>query len=345
MRGELSVPSEALESALSNNNCFNGKRMRSKAIWITWESQVRNRSISRNLGIRLFELNYGGARLIRYGVCLYKTASLLIRERPSVIFSSNPSIVLALFLLHMKALFRYRYIIDAHFIGVMAYEKGQAFQRILDYCNRTADMVIVTNSEHADHVTKIGGKAFVCEDPLPEFPDGIARIEKGQGKWVFFICSFDADEPYKEVFEAAKYLLKDGFTFYVSGNYAKAEIKPEDYPYIKFLGYVPYSTFYSYLISCDVVMDLTSCDNCLICGAYEAMAAEKALVTSNTEAIRNYFTHGAVYTDHQPEDMAKAIRIAYNNRDRVPDEIRQWKTVARRNLLEKIAVLKKYADM
>jgi glycosyltransferase involved in cell wall biosynthesis len=205
-------------------------------------------------------------------------------------------------------------------------------------------MVIVTNTEHADHITKIGGNAFVCEDPLPCLPDGITMLAKSMRKSILFICSFDVDEPYKEAFVAAKYLLNDGFTFYVSGNYNKVKINPEDYAYINFLGHVPYSLFYSYLISSDIILDLTACENCLVCGAYEAMAAEKPLVTSDTKALRNYFTHGTKFTKHDPESITRSIRNAYENKDNLSDQIRQWKIVAHNNIMKKMAALMKFVN-
>jgi hypothetical protein len=48
-------------------------------------------------------------------------------------------------------------------------------------------------------------------------------------------------------------------------------------------------------------------DNCLVCGAYEAVAVERPLVTSDTKALRAYFNRGTVYSDHTPESLAAAI--------------------------------------
>jgi glycosyltransferase involved in cell wall biosynthesis len=315
-----------------------------KAIWITWETQVRNRSMAKALEVELFEFVYSGNRVIRYVLNVLKTMKVLIAERPRVVFSSNPSVVLALILLHLKVLLRYRYAVDAHFIGVMAFDKGHFFQRVLDYCNRRADMVIVTNEEHADHIRKIGGCPFVCEDPLPEFPEDASTIEEGLRGSILFICSFDPDEPYREVFDAAKFLLKDNLTVYVSGNFNKANIDPEEYPHVNFMGYAPPALFYSYVISVDLILDLTSAENCLVCGAYEAMTAEKPLVTSDTRALRSYFTHGAVYTTHEPERIADAIRSAYENRVGLEEEIRHWKTIAGKSLTRKIADLRDFID-
>lgn len=318
--------------------------MRPEAVWITWESQIRNRSMAQALSIELYESSYSGSRLVRYALEVVRTIHVLVTKRPRVVFSSNPSLVLTLMLLHLRTLLRYRHIVDAHFIGVMAFDKGWFFQKLLDYCNRRADLTIVTNQKHADHIRQIGGKPFVCEDPLPLFPEDVAQIEVGVKGSVFFICSFDQDEPYEDVFKAAKLLVSDGFAIYVSGNYKKVNIDPDKYPYVKFLGYVPSKLFYSYVISVDLILDLTSAEDCLVCGAYEAMAAEKPLVTSDTSALRGYFTHGAVYTKHEPEQISSAIRSAYENRIYLASEIKRWKDISGQRLAAKIAHLRDFVE-
>jgi len=296
------------------------------------------------LGVELFEFSYSGSRLIRYALNFVKTIDVLVTKRPRVVFSSNPSVVLTLVLLHLKTLLRYRHIVDAHLIGVSAFDKGRVFQKLLDYCNRRTDLTIVTNDEHARHIRQVGGNPFVCEDPLPSFPSGVAQIEGSTKGSILFICSFDPDEPYEEVFQAAKSLISDGLVFYVSGNYKKVNIRPEKYPHVRFLGYVSSTVFYSYVISVDLILDLTSAENCLVCGAYEAMAAEKPLVTSDTRALRGYFTHGAVYTTHEPEQISSAIRSAYQNRIDLANEIKRWKMSAGQCLAEKMADLRKFIE-
>jgi len=297
------------------------------AIWLTWENQMRNKSMASAFGIPLHVIDYKGKRLIRYIVCMKRTLMILLYERPKVVFAQNPSIVLNYFLLLLRPIFRYSFISDAHFGGIEAYNGSRLFQMALDLNNRCADAVIVTNNDHALHVKRLGGKAFVCEDPLPDI-SRYAKPSHEEEKIVFFVCSYDIDEPYTVAFDAAKNLMSDGFGFYVSGNYRKADIHPEDYPHIHFIGYVSESEFYAYLYKSQVVLDLTTKENCLVCGAYEAMAAERPLVTSNSEVLKRYFHKGTVFTEHNVQSIARSIRYAYDHRQELRDYINEWKSQA-----------------
>lgn len=294
-----------------------------KAIWITWESQIRNKSMASLLGAKLFAFVYGGNRFKRYLICLSKTLKVLLQERPKVIFAQNPSIILIYFLIFARLFFKYKLVSDAHFAGVMAFNGNIIFQKALDVCNYLVDMVIVTNTEHVRYIDKIGGKAAICEDPLPD----ISRYftEEESGKRVFYICSYDVDEPYAIAFKAAELLATDNFKFYVSGNYNKAKLNPSNYPSVNFLGYVSECDYYTKLYQSNVVLDLTESDNILLCGAYEAMAAEKPFVTSDTKCLRNYFNKGTVFTKHDETSIAQAVRKAYKDRLILINEISNWK--------------------
>jgi glycosyltransferase involved in cell wall biosynthesis len=249
---------------------------------------------------------------------------LIARRRPSVVFGSNPSLVLACLLLLLKRVFRYRFVTDAHYAGIMAPGGSRFFQKVLDFCNQRADLVIVTNEQHFKHVEALGGRAFVCEDPLPDIQK-YAAYENEQEKKVFFICSFDVDEPYLEAFQAANALHREGYLFFVSGNFSKARIRAGEWPQVRFLGYLPDADFYSHLADSQVVVDLTTQENCLVCGGYEAMALEKPLVTSKTFALQRYFSNAAVFVDHAPESIANGIRAAYRQRKELQRRIRHWK--------------------
>ncbi|UTG91411.1 glycosyltransferase family protein [Geobacter sulfurreducens] len=298
--------------------------MLSKQIWITWENQVRNRAMSSMLGSSLYVFNCTGGRVKRYVICCFKTISTLWKEKPAVVYSQNPSIVLVLFLLMMRPIFRYKLVSDAHYAGVVAFNGNKLFQSILNICNRMVDMVIVTNSDHARFIHDVGGKAVVCEDPLPDLTAYTRRYDD-QSRTVFFICSYDVDEPYKMVFEAANLLAKEGFTLCVTGNYVKAHIDPKDYPAVSFLGYLPEAQYYEQLMSSSIVLDLTENENCLVCGAYEAMSAGKPLITSNTSSLRSFFTKGTVFTDHNVDDLIEAVKVAYKNRQQLSNDIVEWK--------------------
>lgn len=294
------------------------------AIWLTWENQIRNKSLSSMLGVKLHVFEYDGNRALRYIVCIINTLTLIARKRPNIVFAQNPSILLIYLLLVCRLLFRYKLVCDAHYVGIKSSSGNKMYQAVLDMSNKLVDLVIVTNVEHQRYVRSIGGSAVVCEDPLPDIVSHYAE-EIEHAKTIYFICSFDVDEPFNVAFDAARLLAEDNYCFHVTGNYKKVKIDPDEYSYINFLGYIPTDQYYKNLYSCSVVLDLTNNENCLVCGAYEAMVAEKPLVTSNTSSLKNYFTKGTVFTSHSAIEIANAVKRAYQNRDLLKNEIKDWK--------------------
>lgn len=313
-----------------------------KIIWITWEHQIRNVSITNTLDVQLFVINHPPPRLQRYYHCIKETIQVIRKETPDVIVSQNPSIMLTIILSLLKIVFKYKHVIDAHFGGIKAFNGNKLFQLALNICNKNANLVIVTNDGHKRLIEDLGGAAFIYEDPLPKInSSGENKIIMPDKKTVFFICSYDIDEPFEEVFKAAEKLANEDYLIIVSGNYHKANIHPNDYPYIMFTGFISYDDFACYLTKSDVIIDLTSWENCLVCGAYEAMSAGKPLVTSDTNALRNYFYAGTLYTSHEAGNIANAIRSAYNNRSNLKEDIQKWKKSTIKNHQQKTTLLLK----
>ena len=61
------------------------------------------------------------------------------------------------------------------------------------------------------------------------------------------------------------------------------------------------------LYSADAIIDLTTRENCLLCGAYEAVACGTPLILSNTKTLRNYFNSGSVYVDNTVESIQAGV--------------------------------------
>jgi glycosyltransferase involved in cell wall biosynthesis len=157
---------------------------------------------------------------------------------------------------------------------------------------------------------------------------------------VYFISSFEIDEPVYEVFRASEILGPDGFHFYVTGRYQKRKIVPENFPYITFLGFVPEVDFYKHLFCSEIVVDLTERDNCLVCGAYEALEANKPLVLSRKKALEEYFTGGTIFTENRATEIAAAIRLAYTEKLKLIASSQQWVSQERKNIKTRMVDLK-----
>ena len=291
------------------------------AIWITWEIQRRNRSMAGALGFALHELDCRGPRFRRYVVCVARTIRLILAGRPAVIAAQNPSIVLCAVAALLRPLRRFVFVMDAHNSGVRPHEGNSSilnwFAAIL---MRAADVTIVTNETLACYVRTCGGTPVVVPDPLPAVPSLVKR-KLCNGFAVAFVCTYGRDEPYLEVFEAARQ-MEGRVTIFVTGRY-RGRRPLNVSPNVKFLGFLPDQDFWNMLASADAIMDLTTREHCLVCGAYEAVALGKPQILSDTADLRAYFFKGAAYARPNAASIAEAIEAVRRDGGKLASEAQQ----------------------
>jgi hypothetical protein len=261
------------------------------------------------LGVELYQLEINAHRAIRYPGLLIKTLWLYIKENPKYIFSQNPSIILATFTVLYGLIFNKKVVVDAHNAGVYPFEGRSSIATTLTkFLFRKCYFTIVTNDSLKVYVESCGGRAFVLPDPFPE----IAFSNKIQlkGKYNFLlICTWAEDEPYEEAIEAFSQLNSD-LVLYITGNSKGKEknlsVKIPDN--VILTGYISNEHFDNLLHSCDCVIDLTTREDCLVCGAYEAVSAEKPLILSDTATLRDYFKSSALYTLNKSTSLVECVQ-------------------------------------
>lgn len=284
-------------------------------LWITWEKQRRNRSLSSALSATLIEINVDSSRVIRYLASSYQTIVALRKYRPNVFFVQNPSIVLASLALIYHKLSGTPLVIDAHNAGLFpSSNKHNPLNLIAKIIIRHTPITIVTNNTLCEYVESLGGNPALLPDPLPQLLESntCKKIEDSSFN-VLFICSWAEDEPYMNVINAAR-KLPDDVCIYITGNYKKKSTLLTELPEnIVLTGFISEKEFDSMLHQCDLILDLTTRQDCLVCGAYEAVSAKQPLLLSDTLVLREYFSECAMYTDNGTEDIAKKIQHAKEN--------------------------------
>jgi hypothetical protein len=293
-------------------------------IWITWENQRRNRELSLALGCKLYELSEIASITNYVSKCLSgisKTFLILYREKPKLVFCQNPSIVLASFLILVKFVTGIRVCVDAHNAGLFPKEgKSRFLNAIAQFIQRRADLTLVTNESLKQHVEKNGGRAFALPDKIPTIACKESKKLKGKIN-ILFICTYASDEPYQLFFDAAR-LIDQEICIYVTGNFRKHSIEANTLSgNIILMGYIPEETYQEMLHSVDITIDLTSREDCLVCGAYESVAVGKPMILSNTKTLRAYFNKGAVYADHTVESLLSAVNEVVKRREYLANEI------------------------
>jgi len=295
-----------------------------RPIWITWERQVRNRSLSKALNAKLYELDIEGGRFRRYSILSLRTIAILFRRESKIVFVQNPSLVLALLANIFGRVAGSKVIVDTHNGGLFPAEGRSALlNAIANFIVRISANTIVSNAALAEHVLSAGGRPLVLPDPLPDVnSDARGKLAK---KSVLFICTWAEDEPYMEVLEAASGVDADIYiTGRVPGHIAESHYGSIEN--IKLTGFLEENDYNALLHQADVVVDLTTRENCLVCGAYEAVAAGTPMVLSDTRALRTYFHKGAVYTPNDSAGIGRSINQALDENLQLTSQIEELKS-------------------
>jgi len=231
---------------------------------------------------------------------------LLVRRRPEAVLVQNPSLILAALALLLRRPLRYRLLVDAHNEAVQPFKNRQRWvARLSRWVIRRADLTIVTNRYLAEQVTLQSGRPFTLPDRVPTPPAAPAQ-ELGAKFNVVLVATFDSDEPCAAAFTAVE---GADLQLYVTGNHRKldptlAAAVPSN---VQFTGFLDEQAYWGLLRGADAIVDLTLKDNCLVCGAYEALALAKPMLLSDNPAGRELFGSSAIFTDNTSADIRRAL--------------------------------------
>lgn len=244
---------------------------------------------------------------------IIRTIMLLLNQRPKILFVQNPSAFLTLLAIFLKPFFRYKLVVDAHNAGVYpsepTYEKYRSF---FTFMHRHADLTIVTNNILAVTIEKNGGVAAILPDPLPDLNCSRKRDHKKDKKDNFIVtlvCSYASDEPYLEVFKAAAQ-FSDNIRIYVTGDDRKltqGERELARSNRVTLTGFLSEDDYIAQLCRSDSIMVLTKRNDCMVCGAYEAVSLEKPLILSDSNILQMYFNKGCVFTSNETLKIYDAV--------------------------------------
>lgn len=283
-----------------------------RVLWLTWQDHRRSRSLARVLGAELHELARPPKqpRSVRYILNIRDTIRILWKRRPDTVICQHPSFVLAFLTILLRPLLGYRVGLDAHNggLGIEADTSGPVLRWLAGLLQRRAEFVIVHNDAVEAFVKSRGGTVISLPDPLPTIAD-VAPLHLGRPFNLLFICTFSPDEPYLAVLEAAR-LIEPEIGIYVTGN-PRGKADPEAWPdHVVFCGRVTWEHYDQLLWSVNGIIDLSIRERCLLCGAYEAVAAGKPMILSRTRTLMDYFARGAVFTDNTVSGSPYSIRDA-----------------------------------
>lgn len=281
---------------------------------LTWDPVCqRSASIATQLGRPLETIHYLGYRRpwlapVKYPLQAATTLTSLFRRRPPVVMVSNPPPFAAWTAWVYCALTGSSLVIDAH-TGVFLEPKWRPFRSLNRFLMRRAALNLVTNGTLRRQVEEWGGRGFVLPDPLPDASPPAAAFPLSPHHFnVAAVFSFYEDEPVTEMLSVRR--LPPDVHVYVTGDASRvpgasrARISPQ----MTLCGFLPRAEYEALLWSCDAVLVLCTRPHTLLCGAYEAVAAGKPLITSESEDMRAYFRQGTIFVENTTAGIEEGIR-------------------------------------
>lgn len=285
-----------------------------ETVWITWETQRRNWELADAFAAEYSQFDYSSkGKVKRYVRSVFDTYRLLIKRRPRVVFAQNPSLVLCTILALSRKIFSFRLVVDLHNVAVEQCSSPSWVVRTLArYVCRKSDLSIVTNPMLVPHVVKYNRHVAILPDRLPTLPKvpAPAFTKRRQRPHATLISSFASDEPI-EIFLKAVSEIDLPFTLFVTGSKRKArELLSLSSDKIVFTDFLTHDEYIGLITESDFLIDLTTRDDCLVCGAYEALAAEVPCILSRTPVIEKLFGSWAFLTDNKAESFKQTFFCA-----------------------------------
>jgi hypothetical protein len=212
------------------------------------------------------------------------TLAVLASRRPPVVYVMAPPAGLVLVGLLWCRLTRSRLVVDCHSGAVLGRPLSA---RLAEH----ADLVLVTLPQLTAQFSK--APAIAIHSPPSEAEPAPRHDE------IVFPASWFSDEPLDELLDAARALPDQRFA--ITGR-PPADLRPP--ANVRLTGFLTRSDYLSLLAGAPLVLALTTREDTMQQAAYEAVAAGRPVVASDTRALRSYLGEGAVYA----RDLAAAVR-------------------------------------
>jgi hypothetical protein len=281
---------------------------------MTWDPVCeRSVTMARRIGRPLETIHYLWYRRpwitpLKYPLQAGKTFAWLQAHRPAVTVVSNPPPFAALCVWLYCAVTGSAYVVDAH-TGVFLESKWRPFLPLNRFLMRRARLTLVTNEALRQQVEAWKARAFVLPDALPDLTgkEGVFPLDATRFN-VAAVFSFYEDEPVEEMLAVAD--LPADMRVYVTGDHRRVPgvRRRQLSPQLTLTGFLPRASYEALLRHCDAVVVLCTKPHTLLCGAYEAVAAAKPLLTSESEAMRAYFRKGTVFVANTATGIEAGLR-------------------------------------
>lgn len=263
-----------------------------------------------------------------------KTWWVCFRERPRIVFVTNPPVFAALCVFVYCKLTGRRYIMDTHPPSLYSRRWGWTvpLQRFLvrhAYINIT-DQVRFKALFESWGARRI---AILQRPPRAIQIHDLPDVGNPNRFEIAVVNTFAADEPLDIILDAARQ-LPDAH-FYITGDTTLGDPSliasaPSN---VTFTGYLRGDDYWSRLNSSRAVMVLTTYPYSLLGGAQDAVVLHKPLIVSHQPALTEFFTKGTIFAENTTEGIVSGVNDAIAREAQLRQEMvvlseeqdREWK--------------------
>ena len=284
-----------------------------KIIYISWaENCSRSDHTARELGGKSFMVylpNLGSKPstiIFKYIGQFFMTMRIILREKPDAIFVMSPPIFAVLPAWLYKVFTGTPFVIDTHTAALLM-PRWRKFQWLQFWLGRRAATTLVTNEHLAQYINNGGAATTIVRD-VPVVYQESEKFPMNGSFNVAAVCSFNYDEPIKEMFQAAAKL--DNVHFYCTGNpkHLKPDVlavKPDN---VTLTGFISDAAYGDLVSNADAVMTLTTRDHTMLRAAWEAIYQATPVIISDWPILRENFPTGAQHVENSDDGIADGIK-------------------------------------
>lgn len=268
----------------------------------------RSTTIASRAGFELILLGRSGFRRpwsapFAYPALAWRTIRALVSRRPDRIIVIAPPVFAPLVVLPLARILGARMAIDLH-SGALLDRRWRWAVPLLAWLARHSTAAVVTLPSLAAGLEARGVRTIVLPDPLPDLEPApvleAAAIETDPPE-VIAICGWGDDEPLEALVAAA---VGRPWRLALTGR----QRRPLDLPAgVRLTGFLDDAAYAEALAGAAAIVVLTTRDETLLSGAWEAIAVGRPLVVSDTVALRSTFRDGPTYVGDDAPSIAAGI--------------------------------------
>ena len=297
-------------------------------VWNPFQRRAESMAVAFDLKIKYFHFKWEEKgklfKAISYAPKFCLTMYTLVKERPKYVFVQLAPTPLLYAVAVYKMLSGNHYISDCH--NTMLYDDHWIKWPLAKKLLRWSYITLVHNDDVREHADRQRIESRILRDPLPVMAVSdqireVAGISLNESEYVIIPCSMAADEPVRELFDAACKVSDVLFVVTWFSERLPTDMRTLAPENIHFTGFLPEPEFNTLYANANAALVLTTREGTQPSGAAEAISLGVPLVVSELHTTRRLYKDAPLYVKNDADSIAAGIREALDNRETLSEAI------------------------